>query len=80
VAREAGHSNTALQRHSQSPRRRGAGVVLSAHRDELFHVETEDERLTLKLERRRARCDDGKPHPQYRFAVIERESLDEEKQ
>jgi hypothetical protein len=65
---------------SDAGRRRGAGVVLSAHRDELFHVETEDEQLTLKLERRRKRCDDGKPHPQYRFTVIDRESLNEEKQ
>ena len=63
---------------SDEGRRRGAGVVLSAHRDEVFHVETEDERITLKLERRRTRCDDGKPHVQYRFAVVERESLEGE--
>lgn len=63
---------------SDAGRRRGAGVVLSACRDEVFQVDMEDEHVTLKLERRRTRCDDGKPHVQYRFAVLDRESLEEE--
>jgi hypothetical protein len=62
---------------SEAGRRRGTGVVLSAHRDEMFHVETEDEHLTLKLERRRTRCDDGNPHMQYRFTLIKRERTED---
>ena len=38
-------------RDSDAGRERGIGVVLSNHQDETFRVETEDERLTLRLEK-----------------------------
>lgn len=63
-------------RDSESGRARGTGVVLSAHRDETFEVETDDVRLTLKLEKRRARFDgEGEPSTRYGFAVMEQSSI-----
>jgi hypothetical protein len=44
--------------------------VPSGHRDETFEVEREDERLTLKLEKRRARFDGGEPTTRYCFTVV----------
>ena len=60
---------------SNEGRTRGAGVVLSTHRDETFIAETEQERLTLHLQRKRARFGEEQPHHRYRFEVIEREAL-----
>ena len=57
---------------SGESRKRGIGVVLSAHRDETFIVETETEILTLRLERKRGRFGADQPHVRYRFALIER--------
>ncbi|HVX12745.1 MAG TPA: hypothetical protein VHC22_16305 [Pirellulales bacterium] len=54
---------------------RGIGVVLSAHVDETFDVETEDERLSLKLEKARRRFDAGNPTTRYRFSVLSREPI-----
>ncbi|APZ90545.1 hypothetical protein [Fuerstiella marisgermanici] len=56
-------------------RKRGLGVVLSAHRNEAFHVETESERLTLRLEKSRKRHDGEPPHVRYRFVVVSREAI-----
>ncbi len=56
-------------------RKRGLGVVLSAHRNESFHVETDSERLTLRLEKIRKRHDGESPHIRYRFIVLERQSI-----
>ena len=59
-------------------RQRGIGVVLSAHRDETLHAETEDERLTLRLERSRRRFSRGEePSTRYQFIVLERETIPE---
>lgn len=59
-------------------RKRGIGVVLSAHQDESFHVESETDALILRLERRRARFKELQPHVRYRFVVINKEPLAEE--
>jgi hypothetical protein len=65
-------------RDSERGRERGIGVVLSAHRDETFEVETEGERLTLRLEKRRARFDGGEPTVRYRFQVVGKSALPED--
>ncbi len=61
-------------------RKRGIGVVLSAHRGEVFEVETETERLRLILERKRGRFDERDVHVRYRFVVTQQELLREEEQ
>lgn len=63
---------------SAEGRKRGVGVVLAAHRDETFTVETEAEVLTVKLERRRGRFGEDQPHVRYRFSVIDRRVVSEE--
>ena len=65
-------------RDSEEGRKRGIGVVLSAHRDETFVVDDDNRRLTLRLERRKARFDGKEPHVRYRFAVVAQEDLPEE--
>lgn len=60
---------------SQAGRCRGTGVVLSTHRDETFSVDTENEKVVLRLERRRKRDDDGLVHNYYRFVVVDREPI-----
>jgi hypothetical protein len=54
---------------------RGMGVVLTAHRDETFTVETDDEKLTLKLERARLRFEGPEPSTRYRFVVQQHEAI-----
>jgi hypothetical protein len=56
-------------RESPESRRRGLGVVLSAHRDETLVVESDDAVLTLRLEKRRQRFD-GAPATRYRFVLL----------
>jgi hypothetical protein len=63
---------------STEGRKRGIGVVFSAHRDELFIVETETEALALRLERRRGRFGESEPHVRYRFVVVQKEQLTED--
>jgi hypothetical protein len=65
-------------RENSESRTRGIGVVLSAHANETFLVETEDSKLTLRLEKRRSRVGGGDPKVQYRFATVETESIPEE--
>jgi hypothetical protein len=60
---------------SNAGRRRGAGVVLSAHRGETFFAQTEQERLTLQLQRKRSRFGEEQPHNRYRFIVTKKEPL-----
>jgi hypothetical protein len=50
---------------------RGAGVVLSAHRDETFSVETESDKVVLRLEKKRKWGEDKKVHNYYRFITTE---------
>lgn len=56
-------------------KKRGLGVVLSAHRNETFHVETESELLTLRLEKGRKRFDSEGPHVRYRFVIVDQTPL-----
>lgn len=63
-------------RDSEAGRERGLGVVLSAHRDETFHVETDDIRLVLRLEKARRRFEPGEePSTRNRFANIEKADI-----
>jgi hypothetical protein len=63
-------------RDSDEGRRRGIGVVLSAHCEETFVTVTDDERLTLRLEKARKRVPAGaEPGTCYRFVVLSREPL-----
>jgi hypothetical protein len=61
---------------SDAGHERGLGVILSAHVDETFEVETENERLRLKLLKKRSRFESGKEATiRYRFEVLERAML-----
>lgn len=62
-------------RGTDSGRQRGIGVVLSAHQDETFEVATEDEILTLRLEKARRRFEGDDPSTRYRFACLSREAV-----
>ena len=62
-------------RDSDEGRNRGIGVVLSAHRDETFIAEDDKHKLTLRLEKRKARFGGGEPHVRYRFAIVAKEDL-----
>jgi len=62
-------------RENDTSRARGMGVVLSAHEQEVFVVETEAETLTLKLEKHRGRFDGSEPQVRYRFVLVDRQSL-----
>jgi hypothetical protein len=59
-------------------RERGIGVVLSAHRGETFLVETEDEKLSLRLERARRRFEGGEPKTRYCFVAFQRQPIPED--
>jgi hypothetical protein len=52
-------------------RKRGIGVVLTAHRDEVFEIETETEHLRLTLEKKRGRFGEPEVHVRYRFVVTQ---------
>ena len=52
---------------------------MSAHREETLHVETEDERITLHLKKRRRRFAPGEePSTRYRFCVVTRTAVPED--
>jgi hypothetical protein len=68
----------AADRDSDRGRERGIGVVLSAYVQETFHAQTDDERLTLQLEKARRRFESGQPATRYRFRVLTREPLPED--
>lgn len=66
-------------RDSESGRERGIGVVFTAHRDETFSVETEDKRVSLRLEKARRRFTQGEePETRYRFRVLHQEPIPED--
>lgn len=56
-------------------RKRGLGIVLSAHRNETFQVETDTEKLMLRLEKSRRRFDGETPHVRYRFILVDQIQL-----
>ncbi|MEJ7639130.1 MAG: hypothetical protein WKF75_14440 [Singulisphaera sp.] len=49
--------------------------MLSAHHDETFHVETEDRRTVLRLEKARRRFEGRDPSTRYRFVVTKKEDI-----
>lgn len=65
-------------RDSKEGRARGIGTVLTAHRDETFIAENDKQRLTMKLEKRKARFGTTEPHFRYRFAIVGRDDLADE--
>jgi hypothetical protein len=62
-------------RESDKGRERGMGVVLSAHQEETLAADTDDERFTLQLKRKRARFDGNSPATRYLFKVLTRTEL-----
>jgi hypothetical protein len=74
---QAGLTKTLIQSHERDTdagRTRALGVLLSAHENERFDLETESHHLRLKLQRLRARFG-GEPHVRYRFEEVERVAL-----
>jgi hypothetical protein len=66
-------------RGSDLGRERGLGVVLTAHREEVFIIETEDRRMALRLVKARRRFDAGEgPTTRYRFDVLREEEVPED--
>lgn len=65
-------------RESVESRWRGLGVVLTKHREETFIAETDDQILTLRLEKSRRRFDGGEPQTRYRFVVLDQKILTED--
>jgi hypothetical protein len=63
------------EKDSEAGRARGIGVVLSAHQEETLQAETEDRRLTLRLEKRRGRFDGSDVQVRYRFVKVVEEDL-----
>lgn len=62
-------------RDSEKGRERGVGGVLTAHRDETFIADTEQQRLTLVLRRARRRFEGGDPSTRYRFEIVDKQEL-----
>jgi hypothetical protein len=63
-------------RDSDAGMRRGIGVVFSVHADETYSVETEDERLRLRLQKGRRRwTPGGETETRYRFEVLARAEI-----
>lgn len=65
-------------RESMESRKRFLGIVLSAHRDETFEVETEDDIVVLQLKKARRRFNYGKPTTRYQFIVRDRQPIPED--
>jgi hypothetical protein len=65
-------------RETDKSRERGIGAVMSAHRGETLHTETDDSKLTLRLEKARRRFEDGQPTTRYRFVTVQKEPLPED--
>lgn len=57
---------------TEAGRIRGIGVVLSNHRDESLTVETDDEPVTLILEKSRRRWSGSEPQTKYQFKSLEK--------
>ncbi len=59
-------------RDTAEGRARGIGVVLSRHHQETLAVETDEEFVTLKLEKCRRRFGEQDAKTRYRFVVLEK--------
>lgn len=62
-------------RESVESRQRGIGVILSAHREEIFRVENEDKILTLQLKKARRRFNSDQPSTRYQFCILKEEPI-----
>ena len=61
---------------TEKGRERGMGVVLSAHREETFHAETDTEQLVLRLHKARRRFKEKEePCTKYMFEVLKKQTL-----
>ena len=61
---------------TEKGRERGMGWVLSAHRKETFHAETDTEELSLQLHKARRRFEEGQEaSTRYMFKVLDRKPL-----
>ncbi len=65
----------AADQDSSEGRVRGTGVVLSHHAGETLIAETEDEFVTLMLQKARRRFEGEKPQTRYRFEIVERRAI-----
>jgi hypothetical protein len=66
-------------RDSNKARARGTGVTLSAHIDEIFDVDTEDNLFEFQLEKLRKRFPgDKEPMTKYRFRALRKRELPED--
>jgi hypothetical protein len=81
LARDLGLGKRIIPAHdldTDKSRARGMGVVLSRHRDETFHVEVDDVRVTLRLEKARRRFNGAEASTRYRFTALAREVLQDD--
>lgn len=62
-------------RESPESRRRGLGVTLSSHEGETFVVQTDDEAVSLRLEKGRRRFERGEPETRYRFVSLDKQKV-----
>ena len=62
----------AADQDSVAGRVRGMGLVLTNHVGETLTAETENELITLSLQKARRRFDGGEPQTRYRFDIVER--------
>lgn len=67
-------------RDTSKGRARGLGVVLSAHREETFEIETDDEVVQMQLHKDRRRFEGGRPTWRYRFNIIAKQPIPEDGQ
>ena len=65
----------AADRDTADGRGRGTGVVLSNNAGETLVAETEDEFVSLRLQKARRRFDGGEPQTRYRFDVVDRRPI-----
>lgn len=65
-------------RDSREGRKRGLGTVLSAHQDETFCTEMDDQVVVIQLKKARRRFGGNKPHTRYRFDVLDCRALPED--
>ncbi|WP_437222666.1 hypothetical protein SH661x_002885 [Planctomicrobium sp. SH661] len=62
-------------RENDQSRAREIGIVLTSHREETFEIETDAEKMVLRLEKKRARFHGHPPATRYRFVITERHDL-----
>ena len=81
VAAELGLVKRIIQtadRDTSAGRERGLGRVLTAHREETFEVETDDEIVSLRLEKARRRFVGSQVTTRYRFRTLAKQMIPED--